>query len=93
MKRTTRAITTALVLTLALALGACGDDGGTSLSADTSSDHNDADVTFASAMVPHHQQAVQMARMASMHAESTEVKDLAQRIEKAQGPEIETMQG
>lgn len=54
---------------------------------------NDADVTFVQGMIPHHQQAVKMAKMADTQAASAEVKDLAARIEGAQGPEIEKMQG
>lgn len=54
---------------------------------------NDADVAFAQGMIPHHQQAVEMAKMADTQAASAKVKDLAARIEGAQGPEIEKMQG
>ncbi len=44
-------------------------------------------------MIPHHQQALEMARLASGRAASAQVKDLASRIEKAQDPEIRTMTG
>lgn len=88
----------------ALVLAACGGDNGsdtgsgtqTSASAsaeDTAGAHNDQDVSFAQGMIPHHQQAIQMSKMAATQASSAEVKDLAARIEKAQGPEIETMSG
>ncbi|PWI16897.1 DUF305 domain-containing protein [Streptomyces sp. Act143] len=89
----------------ALVLAACGSDDGssdtgsgtqTSASAgaeDTAGAHNDQDVDFAQGMIPHHQQALQMAKMARSQASSAEVKDLAARIEKAQDPEIETMSG
>ncbi|WNZ09661.1 DUF305 domain-containing protein [Streptomyces sp. 11x1] len=88
----------------ALVLAACGSDNGsdtgsgtqTSASAsaeDTAGAHNDQDVSFAQDMIPHHQQAIQMSRMAASQASSAEVKDLAARIEKAQDPEIETMSG
>ncbi|WP_121258984.1 DUF305 domain-containing protein [Nocardioides ferulae] len=79
--------TAALAATLTLA--ACGneDDAG------TAAEHNDADVTFAQQMVPHHEQAVEMAEVAAARAESQEVKDLAADIEAAQGPEIDTMTG
>jgi uncharacterized protein (DUF305 family) len=50
-------------------------------------------VTFAQSMIPHHQQAVQMAKMAVTNASSPEVKQLAEKIEPAQGPEIDTMTG
>ncbi|MEU3995622.1 DUF305 domain-containing protein [Streptomyces fungicidicus] len=91
-------------LAAALVLAACGSDNGsdtgsgtqTSASAgaeDTAGAHNDQDVSFAQGMIPHHQQAIQMSKMAASQASSTEVKDLAARIEKAQDPEIETMSG
>jgi uncharacterized protein (DUF305 family) len=44
-------------------------------------------------MIPHHQQAVQMAEMAADRASSAAVKDLASRIREAQDPEIRTMSG
>jgi uncharacterized protein (DUF305 family) len=81
---------TVLAVVAAFALTACGsgdsaENGG--------SDFNNADVTFAQSMVPHHEQAVVMARMAEMHASRPEVKNLARKIESAQGPEIATMKG
>lgn len=60
---------------------------------DTAGAHNDQDVSFAQGMIPHHQQAIEMAGMAADQASSAEVKDLASRIEKAQDPEIKTMTG
>ena len=56
---------------------------------------NSADVTFASSMIPHHQQAVTMADMAldAKAGAGTAVKDLATSIKAAQGPEITMMQG
>ncbi|MGQ0773768.1 MAG: DUF305 domain-containing protein [Pseudonocardiales bacterium] len=56
-------------------------------------DHNQADISFAQEMIPHHAQAIQMAQLAPDRAQSPQVKDLASRIEQAQGPEIETMTG
>ena len=55
--------------------------------------HNDVDVMFAQGMVPHHQQAIEMSRMAVQQAQSQQVKDLAARIEAAQGPEIDELNG
>ena len=81
---------TVLALVAAFALTGCGssDSGG-----DGGGDFNDADVTFAQSMIPHHEQAVDMAKMAQMHASSPEVKRLADKVEAAQGPEISTMKG
>lgn len=42
-------------------------------------------------MIAHHAQAIEMAQLAQDRAQSAQVKDLARRIEQAQGPEIETM--
>ncbi|MFJ4005198.1 DUF305 domain-containing protein [Streptomyces sp. NPDC090023] len=79
-------------------LAACGGEqhtgahGAPAASAGTDA-HNAQDVTFAQGMIPHHQQALEMARLAPSHAASAEVKALAARIEKAQDPEIRTMTG
>jgi uncharacterized protein (DUF305 family) len=97
--RTTRFA--ALTVSAVFALAACGggDDSGSaasspSVSAETSADaHNAQDVSFAQGMIPHHQQAIEMAELADGRAASTQVKDLAARVEKAQGPEITTMTG
>jgi uncharacterized protein (DUF305 family) len=56
-------------------------------------EHNDADTTFATSMVPHHTQAIEMAQLATDHATSSKVKELAGQIEQAQGPEITQLQG
>lgn len=52
---------------------------------------NDADATFAQMMIPHHEQAVEMAELAATRAEDPEVKELAEKIKGAQDPEIQTM--
>ncbi|MFB6938742.1 DUF305 domain-containing protein [Streptomyces chartreusis] len=94
----------ATAVSAALVLAACGADGGDSDAAAEASSpssspsanagaHNAQDVTFAQGMIPHHQQALQMAEMAADRASSTQVKDLAERIRKAQDPEIKTMSG
>jgi uncharacterized protein (DUF305 family) len=86
----------------ALLLSACGSDSSNS-SAESSSapaaevtgDFNDADVLFAQGMIPHHEQAVEMAAFALDPAAgaSTEVQALATQIQGAQDPEIELMTG
>ncbi|MFG2195030.1 DUF305 domain-containing protein [Streptomyces sp. NPDC048639] len=52
---------------------------------------NDADVAFAQQMIPHHRQALEMARLAERRASDPEIGKLAGRIEDAQGPEIATL--
>ncbi|MGW7265297.1 DUF305 domain-containing protein [Streptomyces sp. NPDC054842] len=99
-----RAVAAGALAAGALLLTACGGDGGTggtahgghagSASASArSGSFNDADVTFAQMMIPHHEQALEMARLAPGRASDPEVKRLATKIEKAQAPEIRTMKG
>ncbi|MEU0846185.1 DUF305 domain-containing protein [Streptomyces sp. NPDC005962] len=52
---------------------------------------NDADVSFAQMMIPHHQQALEMAKLADGRAGDKQIASLAGKIEKAQDPEITTM--
>lgn len=52
---------------------------------------NDADVEFAQGMIVHHRGALQMSEMAVERAENPEVRTLAERIQAAQQPEIDTM--
>lgn len=89
----------------ALLLSACGSDsdsGGSSssetsipvnVSTEPTGDFNDADVTFAQGMIPHHQQAVEMADLALSPdaGASTENVALATQIKGAQDPEIAMM--
>jgi uncharacterized protein (DUF305 family) len=99
MRTTTRVVGLLAATTLTLTtLTACsndtdsqGSDTSSSADAQVSQLHNDADVWFATAMIPHHAQAIAMARMAENRAESQEVKDLAADIEAAQGPEIDLL--
>ena len=53
--------------------------------------YNEADVTFAQQMIPHHAQAIEMADMTRGRELSPEVAQLAASIMEAQTPEIETM--
>ncbi|WP_342775859.1 DUF305 domain-containing protein [Micromonospora pisi] len=95
----------AALAALILAAG-CGDDGGmptmdhgaskaptTAASSSATSDFNDSDVMFAQMMIPHHQQAVEMADQATTRAKDPELKSLAAQIKTAQAPEISTMTG
>jgi uncharacterized protein (DUF305 family) len=51
-----------------------------------------ADISFAQLMIPHHQQAVQMAELAITNASSPDVQKLAEQIKAAQDPEIQAME-
>lgn len=79
-----RVVALAFIAVLGFATVACGSNGG---------DFNDADVAFAQQMVIHHEQAIDMAKLAPTRAASADVKDLAKRIEAAQDPEITQMKG
>jgi uncharacterized protein (DUF305 family) len=56
-------------------------------------DHNESDVMFAQMMIPHHQQAVELADLAlsPVSKARTEIIELAQKIQAGQEPEIEQM--
>ncbi len=89
--RTTRALM-ALTLALTVLLTACGnDDTETTNEPLSSTEHNDADVAFASEMIQHHAQALTMVDLTLERPLSPEVQALAEQIRAAQGPEIETM--
>jgi uncharacterized protein (DUF305 family) len=90
MKRTALIL---LALFASVVLAACGSSNDNSTAGGTDGSHNAADVTFAQGMIPHHRQAIEMARMATDRAAAPEVKTLASRIQAAQDPEIETMSG
>lgn len=54
--------------------------------------HNSEDVVFAQEMIPHHEQAIVMAKMVPSHTNDQELIALAAQIEAAQAPEIAQMQ-
>jgi uncharacterized protein (DUF305 family) len=93
-------------LGLVLLAGACGDDDGgmghgnmggstptSAAAAKSGATFNATDVQFATDMIPHHRQALDMAKVAESKASTPEVKALAGKIAKAQEPEITTMSG
>lgn len=84
----------------ALALAACGSDDDNTGSpatapAGSSAAFDDADVMFAQGMIPHHEQAIEMADIAldPTVGAGPEVADLATRIKAGQDPEIQQMKG
>ena len=94
-RRTARPIPTALAAAVLLLTG-CGDGGdGTGEDASSSQgaeqDHNDADVRFATQMIPHHAQALMMTDMTAGRELSKETAALVDAIRAAQAPEIELM--
>jgi uncharacterized protein (DUF305 family) len=55
--------------------------------------YNSLDVWFVRMMIPHHQQAVEMAALAPDRAADPRVRAVADRIRAAQGPEIGVLRG
>jgi uncharacterized protein (DUF305 family) len=55
--------------------------------------YDDADVLFATQMIPHHEQAVAMAKLAPAHGASRPVAEVASQISAEQVPEIAQLQG
>ncbi|WP_079403963.1 DUF305 domain-containing protein [Streptomyces sp. 3211] len=100
-----RAALAATAAAVSLVLTACGtgdsaNTAGTAAGTSTTAlalseaeQHNKADVAFAQGMIPHHRQAIVMSNMAQSHGSSDAVKALAERIKKAQQPEIDAMAG
>ncbi|MEU6093420.1 DUF305 domain-containing protein [Streptomyces sp. NPDC047079] len=74
-------------------MGAMTSAGPSAADSPARGGHNAQDVSFLQGMIPHHRQAVAMADLAASRAKSPQVKDLAAKIEQAQGPEIDTMSG
>lgn len=98
LRRTAAAIGS---LTLALGLAACGSDDGHGgghgsdpsavETARNGDEFNQADVDFATAMIPHHAQAVQMANLAAERPLPDELRTLVDEVHTTQVAEVETM--
>jgi uncharacterized protein (DUF305 family) len=73
-------------LVAVLLLAACG-------SAPDNRPYDDADVLFATQMIPHHEQAVAMAKLAPAHGASRPVEEVASQISAEQIPEIAQLEG
>ncbi|WP_369369846.1 DUF305 domain-containing protein [Promicromonospora sp. Populi] len=81
MKRTLMSV---IALTSALALAGC--------SGSEQAGHNDADVMFAQMMIPHHEQAIEMADVVLAKPDvDPEIINLANEVKAAQAPEIEEL--
>ncbi|MEJ5943831.1 DUF305 domain-containing protein [Pseudokineococcus basanitobsidens] len=100
-RRATRAValSAALLLGAALALAGCGDDGeaGTPTTPSPSTpvpstpSASAADITFLQGMVPHHEQATEMAALVDGRTQDADVVALAEQIRAEQQPEVEEM--
>ena len=68
------------------------DGSHTPGSSETATDFNEADVTFAQLMIPHHEQAVEMSEtLLAKDGIDERVRDLATQIKDAQQPEIDQL--
>src|SRR6188768_98576 len=102
MKRKRVAATTAITLTAVLALAGCaattgsgshGMSGMGPASSALPADVNNADIMFTTMMIPHHEQAIEMADMViDEDGIDPGVVTLAKTIKAAQAPEIELME-
>ena len=93
MKRTLMSV---IALTGALALAGCA--GSEEPAQDSvavtgeQTEHNDADVMFAQMMIPHHEQAIEMADVVLAKSDSgLPITELANQVKAAQAPEIEEL--
>jgi len=105
MKQALRTLALPTALAATLVLSACGTadttpqnntktSGSAASTASTASTaKNDADIVFATMMIPHHAQAIVMADMALKQTTTPKVLALATKIKTAQSPEIERMSG
>lgn len=99
MKTKLHASLGASVLALTLALTGCSlesneqnSENSPPASESSSAPANAADEMFVTMMIPHHQQAIDMADVVlEKDGVDSRVTEVAQRIKKAQGPEIERM--
>ncbi|WP_432831327.1 DUF305 domain-containing protein [Dactylosporangium sp. CA-092794] len=96
-----RAVLAGAALTATVALAACGDPpsgGGTPMTpgnggVSVNPTFNNADAMFVQMMIPHHEQAVEMADLARTKAADPDVERLAAKIGAEQTAEIATMKG
>ncbi|TPW71821.1 DUF305 domain-containing protein [Schumannella sp. 10F1B-5-1] len=100
MRIRTTALLAAGALSTALVLAGCSQSGSMSgmdhgsepSSSASASAYNDADVMFAQMMLAHHEQAIEMSDMLlAKDGIDERVVAMAQKIKKAQAPEISTM--
>lgn len=79
------------MILLLLPLAACGGEDDPGAGGNSDAAFNDADVAFATAMIPHHAQALVMVETTMGKNLDPAVAQLAEQIRDAQTPEIETM--
>ena len=92
LKNRTLFIAAGAIVAATLTFSACSSTAPEGPAASTSAQFNDADIEFAQMMIPHHVGAIEMAQvMRNKVGIDPGIKDLAQRIQAAQGPEIDEL--
>ncbi|MCH5644541.1 MULTISPECIES: DUF305 domain-containing protein [unclassified Gordonia (in: high G+C Gram-positive bacteria)] len=86
----------ALAATVAFGVAGCANSGSpagpsSSTAVSQAAPHNDADVRFTTGMIPHHEQALDMADLVTGRTGNAELIALATAIKGAQQPEIDQM--
>lgn len=85
----------AALVAIALIASGCGndsnDDASSTKASDSASNGNQTDAMFVSAMIPHHQSAIDMAKLGQKNASREEIKELSDNIVKSQQAEIDQM--
>jgi uncharacterized protein (DUF305 family) len=84
-----------LALAATFLLAACNQGGGNQEqdTAPAEAAPSDADVTFIQNMIPHHQQAIEMAKLVDTHTDRPKLRQLADAIVSSQSQEITQMEG
>ena len=82
-----------LGLVAAVLLAACSDPAATSTTTGAQAAFNDADVRFLHAMIPHHQQAIDAAKLVTGRTDHSQLIMLANTITASQTAEIQAMKG
>jgi uncharacterized protein (DUF305 family) len=84
----------AALLGLMILVTGCSSDSGSTAAGSASSTFKEADVKFAQTMIPHHEQAVEMAdAILWRQGVPLEITQLAQQIKDAQVPEVQALRG
>ncbi len=83
----------ALAVAATALLAACGKAADNNSGAPANPPPNQADVAFVQGMIPHHQQAIEMAGLIDGRTDRPELTKLAKDVTTTQGAEISRMQG
>jgi uncharacterized protein (DUF305 family) len=91
---TVRVAAVLAVLLAAVLLAGCGGNQHAASAGDQAeqADHNDADMAFARNMVPHHEQAVELAQMVPTNTTNQQLVGLANQVISTQVPENKAFQ-